>query len=944
MAEDLVTIGIALETAQVLAGTRQVQTAMQQLAQSEKQAQTATQQLQQSSTAAAQALGQESQAAQATSQALRQDAQATQALQQATQALQQATRTATQILQQATQALKQTDQAAGAVGRQVGTLGGAMQSFGRQVGAFAVAQAGVLGVQQALATMQSALTDVVRTGLQLSQLRSSFTAIAGSTQAGTKEWQFAVRTANQLGVEVTGLAQQYRSLSAATRGTSLEGAATREIFTTLTRAAQAYGLSSEQLGRASTALQQILSKGKVSLEELRGQLAEAIPGAMQIAARAYGTTTAALEDMVSKGVEGTEFIRKFIAQLGTEAPQAAARAGKGIQQFGNEIVLLKDRIAQSGVIAFLDSALGKYAELLRRQREAGEKEDARVQKQAGRGLAEGVTRDTMAAQEAARLEALTRQLRAAEAVYREKAQRQAEGTVFGIKTETQVAKERVAALTQEIEALKGRANFQTLERQEQERRRTATQAATTAQQAQVEELVSAEKQLKTQLDASKKSQDDFNKAAALMPELFGKATGTLQEQLRFLEARKKVTEASLKDLTEALVARKPGMGPVPPELEAQKSALQASYREDTAAIERTKQALEDLDKAKRQAAQDDEERQRKKKQHDEEEARLDKQQAEEVARTHFQNIEQLRRMAAQYTEVKTSRDADTASVLAQSLATSQYREEAAKALEVIKASTQALEDQRKTEAKLPKLREQAEISSGRLADINRIMKSLEPSKRTTTREEQFAAKRAELAALTDDAGTLAKADTKIREALDTERWHDWRDAGLDAMDDLSSALTDFAFHGKASFADFVNSAAEDLFRLASSQALKSLFTSETGQGAMAWVMKLFGVATKAASVASGTGAGAFVGGDAPGMQHGGTAYAGRPYWVGEAGPELVIPKQTSTVIPHSQSMAMAAPTINLYVQGVTDAQSFVASRGAVQRGIAQAVAQSYRAM
>ena len=158
-----------------------------------------------------------------------------------------------------------------------------------------------MGVVGALYVLQRAVKDIVQTGIAMQQLRQSFAAITGSAQAGAPEFQFVVDTANRLGLGLQSVAEQYRSLSAATRGTTLEGQDTRRLFVALSQARVAYGLSNEQLGRALTAMQQIASKGKVSMEEMRGQLGESLPGAMQIAARAFGVTTAELEKMLAKG-------------------------------------------------------------------------------------------------------------------------------------------------------------------------------------------------------------------------------------------------------------------------------------------------------------------------------------------------------------------------------------------------------------------------------------------------------------------------------------------------------------------------------------------------------------------------------------------------------------------------------------------------------------------
>ena len=61
------------------------------------------------------------------------------------------------------------------------------------------------------------------------------------------------------------------------------------------------GLSADDTRGALRALEQIVSKGTVSAEELRGQLGERLPGAFQIASRAMGVTTQELGEMLQRG-------------------------------------------------------------------------------------------------------------------------------------------------------------------------------------------------------------------------------------------------------------------------------------------------------------------------------------------------------------------------------------------------------------------------------------------------------------------------------------------------------------------------------------------------------------------------------------------------------------------------------------------------------------------
>jgi tape measure domain-containing protein len=71
---------------------------------------------------------------------------------------------------------------------------------------------------------------------------------------------------------------------------------------TLTDAIANFGGTDEILHRATLAIQQMASKGIVSMEELRQQLGEAVPNAIQLMALGLQRTVGKLTDQISKGV------------------------------------------------------------------------------------------------------------------------------------------------------------------------------------------------------------------------------------------------------------------------------------------------------------------------------------------------------------------------------------------------------------------------------------------------------------------------------------------------------------------------------------------------------------------------------------------------------------------------------------------------------------------
>lgn len=141
----------------------------------------------------------------------------------------------------------------------------------------------------------------VQTITSAESLSRSFEQIFGSAARAREELDFIRSTADRLGLENLELARSYQSLSAATKGTTLEGEATRQVFEAVSRAMSTLGKGSADTNRALTAIAQIASKGTASMEELRGQLGEALPGALQAAADGAGLTVAQLVEMVSSG-------------------------------------------------------------------------------------------------------------------------------------------------------------------------------------------------------------------------------------------------------------------------------------------------------------------------------------------------------------------------------------------------------------------------------------------------------------------------------------------------------------------------------------------------------------------------------------------------------------------------------------------------------------------
>ena len=131
--------------------------------------------------------------------------------------------------------------------------------------------------------------------------QKALASLTGSEQAAAEARQYLLATSDRLGLSTMDLGQQYIALLAATKGTALEGQATKDIFEAVAGSMAKLGKTSAETGNALNAISQMASKGVVAAEEMRGQLGEALPGAMQRLSDATGLSTAQLNQMMESG-------------------------------------------------------------------------------------------------------------------------------------------------------------------------------------------------------------------------------------------------------------------------------------------------------------------------------------------------------------------------------------------------------------------------------------------------------------------------------------------------------------------------------------------------------------------------------------------------------------------------------------------------------------------
>lgn len=250
-------------------------------------------------------------------------------------------------------------------------LGARIRSVSAIFGRSSIAMAlWVTGIAAAVIGIGLLARAMISAGEEFKGLQLRFEAATGSMAKGNVEIMFTIGLANKLGLSYSVLTKSYSRFLAASQGTNLEGKKSRKIFEQIARAAAGLKLSGADLEGVMRAIEQIMSKGTVQAEELRGQLGDRFPGAFRIAAIAIGKTTQELNKMLKAGeIISEDFLPAFAAaadkSLGKNAEKnAKTLSGRFAQLWNNTKLVAKnmdDLIHASAAAASVIGVLGNVA-------------------------------------------------------------------------------------------------------------------------------------------------------------------------------------------------------------------------------------------------------------------------------------------------------------------------------------------------------------------------------------------------------------------------------------------------------------------------------------------------------------------------------------------------------------------------------------------------------
>lgn len=174
---------------------------------------------------------------------------------------------------------------------------------------FAAALGAGIGISEILGNM-------VDSAKKLDKAQTTLKNVSSSIRAYGENQQFVMDLSKKYNQELTTLMGNYAKFHSAANMVGMSLLEQQNIYESLTRAAAFYNLTADETNGVMLAVQQMISKGTVQAEELRGQLGERLVGAFNHAATAMGVSTIKLGDMIKSGeVLATDLLPKLAYEL-----------------------------------------------------------------------------------------------------------------------------------------------------------------------------------------------------------------------------------------------------------------------------------------------------------------------------------------------------------------------------------------------------------------------------------------------------------------------------------------------------------------------------------------------------------------------------------------------------------------------------------------------------
>lgn len=169
-----------------------------------------------------------------------------------------------------------------------------------------------------LSNLVSRFVDVAR---ETNRVTTALKNVSGGLAKYADNQRYLLDMAKKYGLEINALTGNFAKFTAAASVSGMTMQEQKKIFESVSRAVTAFGMSADDSNGVFLALSQMMSKGKISSEELRLQMGERLPIALQAMAKAAGTSVAGLDKLLKQDkLMSKDVLPKFAEALNEMIP------------------------------------------------------------------------------------------------------------------------------------------------------------------------------------------------------------------------------------------------------------------------------------------------------------------------------------------------------------------------------------------------------------------------------------------------------------------------------------------------------------------------------------------------------------------------------------------------------------------------------------------------
>ena len=229
-----------------------------------------------------------------------------------------------------------------------GATTGAFAAIGAGAGPAGIATGALIGLTvDASAAFVQAGKSAAQYSASIKRLEVALRGVTKTQKEFAKAQEIIRDVSQELNVPIADASKQFTTLAASVIGAGGNVNDAELVFRGVSEAIKATGGDAEDVKSAIRAMSQIFGKGKVSAEELQGQLGERLPGAVTKFALATNRTLPQLQKDLRDGVVGLNSVMKFVVRLSEDHRDAALEMASSSAEAGARMRVTFDELKKN---------------------------------------------------------------------------------------------------------------------------------------------------------------------------------------------------------------------------------------------------------------------------------------------------------------------------------------------------------------------------------------------------------------------------------------------------------------------------------------------------------------------------------------------------------------------------------------------------------------------